>query len=83
MDTKLRVNINEHVNVVRHNLQFKKFDRKLMAHGDNKFFKPSLNCLDEDFTAILRTPNDMIFAGINDITIRFILHVCIIQEEYK
>lgn len=79
MNTELRVNINKQVNVVRHNLKFKKLNRELITHGGYEFSKPSLNRINKNFAAILRTPNDMIFAGIDYIAIRFILHVCIIQ----
>ena len=79
MNTKLRVNINKQMNVVRHKFQFNKLNGELQAHRRNKFPKSSSDILNKDFTAILRTPNDMILTRINDIMIRFIQHECSIQ----
>ena len=80
MNAKLRVNINEQMNMVRHNFQINKFNLKLLRHRRNKLLETYSNSINQNLSAVLRTPNDMIFAGIYDIMIRFILHVCIIQK---
>ena len=71
------------MDMVRHNFQFNKFNRKFLTHGSNKLLKSHGYVINKNFSAILRTPYNMIFTRINDIMIRFILHECIIHIEYR
>ena len=83
MDAKLRIYINKQVNMVRHNFQFKEFNGELYTHRNYKLSKPSFHLMNENLTSVLGTPDDMVFAGIDNIIVGFILHVCIIQEKHK
>ena len=80
MNTKLRGNINEQMHMVRHDFQINEFNLKLLRHRRNKLLETYSNSINKNLSAVLRTPNYMIFTGIDDIVIRFILHMCIIQK---
>ena len=71
------------MDMFRHNFKFNKLNGELKTHRRNKRLKAQSHVINENLSAVFRTPHDMILTRINDIMIRFILHECIIHIQSR
>ena len=72
MNPKLWVHFAEHVNVVWHDFQCDDIGSILQSSLTHDFLKPFGDVADKNFAAILRAPNDVVFAAVNHIVVRLV-----------
>lgn len=82
VNAKLRIDFNQKMYVVRHDLEFKNVCPMLRRHFADQFFEPFIGAIHQDFTPIFWTPDDMIFARVDDVSIRFVVHGTSISHVY-
>ena len=54
--------------------QFKNLGIRFSADDLNNLFEPGIHTADQYRTAVLWTPYNMIFTGVNNVVIRFVLY---------
>ena len=80
VDAVLRIYFQKQMHVVRHDFHFNDFDVLLGAALHDQLLQTSFYGTDQYFTSIFRTPDHMIFTGIEHVVVRFIVvHTTIIQ----
>lgn len=72
--TKLRVNFTKDVNMVGHHFQFQYLTSRFFCDLVDDCFQSSIHPIYQDVPPILRTKDNMIFAGIQDKSVAFIVH---------
>ena len=70
----LRVYLNQQMDVVGHNLQFQNVCADAFSNTIYQFLQSRFYLTNQNLTPVLRTPDNMIFTGIDNIPIRFIFH---------
>ena len=90
MNAKLRIDLHQEMNVIRHDFQFKDVCPVLRRHFADQFFAPFSGAIQQDFTPLFWTLDDMIFARVEDVSIRFVVHrysipyiYCILNEKHR
>ena len=73
MDTVLWVDFHQEVDVCWHDFKFEKLCAEFSTDALDNLFKPGIHPRDQHGTAILRTPDNMVFAGVDNVVIRFVL----------
>jgi len=76
----LRVNLNQQMYMVRHNLEFNNFCLTLDANLVKQLLSSLLYVIFQDFSSIPKTPNNVVLTGINDLLVGLIFHIYIIQH---
>ena len=81
MDTELRVNKTEQVNVVRPDLKLDDLDRQLFGYLGHDLLQPSVDTIYQNLAAVLGTPYEVVLTGIDDAVARpkSLLHILSIQ----
>ena len=78
MDTQLRIDFTKEVNVIGHYFKFQHFTAQLFRNLINNLFQTFVHATQEYLAAILRTKDNMLFAGVSDMAValklRFIGH---------
>ena len=69
MNAVLGINIHEPMDVIRHDFQLEQLCPCFGTDLGNNRFETHVNPIDKYRTAILRTPDDMILAGVHDVVI--------------
>ena len=72
MNSELRINFTKHMNVIGHDFKFDDFTFQFISDLLNDFLQPSIYAVYKYLAAILRTENNMVLAGVNNMTIAFI-----------
>jgi hypothetical protein len=72
MNTVLWVHINEQVDVIGHDFQLQQLCSYVSTDLGDNGLERHVNPIDQDRTAVLGTPDDVIFTGIHDVVIRFV-----------
>ena len=67
VNAKLRIDFNQEVHMIWHYFQFKDVCPMLRRHFADQFFEPFLGAIHQDFTPILWTSDDVIFARVDDV----------------
>jgi hypothetical protein len=72
MNPVLGIDFHEEMHVFRHDCEFKNLG--IMFSTDNLYnrFKPGIDARNQYRTSILRTPDHVIFAGVDHVVIRFV-----------
>jgi|GEM_PF-2383037 len=82
VNAKLRIDFNQEVHVIRHDFEFKDVCPMLRRHFADQFFEPNVGAIHQDFAPIFRTPDDVIFTRVDDVSIRFVVHGTSISHVY-
>ena len=82
MNAKLRIDFNQEVHVIRHEFQFKDVCPMLRRHFADQFFEPNVGAIVQDIAPLFRTPDDVIFTRVDDVSIRFVVHGTSISHVY-
>ena len=72
MDTKLWIDFAKDVNVIGHDLKFDDLTFQFISDLLNDFLQPNIYAVYKYLAAILRTKNNMVLAGVNNMAIAFI-----------
>ncbi len=62
VDTKLRIHFHKQMYVVRHDLHFDDFSTAFIRYGSENFLEPFIYTVHQNLSAILRAPNNVVFA---------------------
>ena len=68
----LGIDFHQEVDVFRHNFQFKNLGTRFSTHALDNLFKTRIDSSDQHRTSILGTPDNVIFAGVDHVVIRFV-----------
>ena len=74
MDAELGIDLDEQVDVIRHDLEFDQFGSRLVGYGLDDRLEPFVYPIDQDRTTKLGAPHDVVLAGIDDVSVALILH---------
>jgi ABC-type uncharacterized transport system permease subunit len=69
MDAELWINFQQQMHVVRHDFHLKDIESVVFGYFLKKGFQSVVNTIGKYLAAIFRTPNDMVLAGIDNISI--------------
>ena len=72
MDAVLRIDFDQEMHVFRHDFQFENLDMMFSTDDLDNLFKPVINAVDQHRASILRTPDNVIFTGVDHVVIRFV-----------
>jgi hypothetical protein len=72
MDTELWINFTKHVDVIGHYFKFDDFTFQIISDLLNDFLQSNLYAVHKYLAAILRTKNNMVLTGVENMTIAFI-----------
>jgi hypothetical protein len=72
MDSELRINFAKNMNVIGHDLKLNDFTFQFISDLLNDFFQPNIYAVYKYLAAILRTKNNMVLAGVNNMPIAFV-----------
>jgi hypothetical protein len=81
VDAKLRIDLNEQVDVVGHDFEFDQIGLGLSHDVLKDFLQPLVHSGRQNRTSILRAPHDVVLASIDDVSVALVLHASIIQIE--
>ena len=65
VNTVLRIDVDQQMHVIRHNFEFYQIKAVFAADFGDQFLKSGVHSVDQDLTAILRTPDHMILTGVD------------------
>jgi hypothetical protein len=74
MDTVLGIDFHQEVNVCGHDFQFKNLGIRFSTDALNNLFEPVINAIDQYRAAVLGTPDNVIFAGVDHVVVRLVLN---------
>jgi hypothetical protein len=83
VDAVLGVYLDQHMHMVRHDLKFDDLRARLVGHLPQDRFETIIHAVDEDRPPVLRAPDDMILAGVDDVSVALVGHRTIIQQVNK
>src|SRR5205085_6870221 len=69
MNAVLRVHFHEEMHVLWHDVQFQTLGIRFSAYPLDNLFKTVVKTVDQHGTAVLRTPDNVIFAGVDHVVI--------------
>ena len=69
MDTKLGVDLDEKMHVIRHDFEFNDLCRQFVTDRMYNLFKARINAVCENGTTMLWAPDNVIFTGLNHIVV--------------
>jgi hypothetical protein len=72
MNSEVRINFAKNMNVIGHDLKFDDLTFQIISDLLNDFLQPNIYAIYKYLAAILRTENNMVLAGVNNMTIAFI-----------
>ena len=81
VDAELRIDLNEQVDVVGHDLKLDQLRLGLVDDVSQDFLEPFIHAGSQNRTPELRAPHDVVLAGIDDVSVALVLHASIIQIE--
>jgi hypothetical protein len=81
VDSELRINLDEQVDVVWHDLDLDQFGFGLRHDFGDDCLEPGVDLIDQDGATKLRTPDDVVLAGVDDVSIALVSHALIIQHQ--
>lgn len=79
VDTELWIDFHQDVDMVGHNLYFKKIGARLGCNLTDNLLESSVYTTHEHRSPKLGAPHDVVFAGIDDASVALVLHALIIQ----
>jgi len=72
MDAVLRINFDQEMDMVWHNFEFEQVGSQFDTNALDNLFKTGIHAADQDASAILRAPYNVVFAGVDNVIIRFV-----------
>src|SRR5713101_7784455 len=72
MNAVLRIDFHQEMHVIGHDFQLEQLCMRFGADTLYNIFKPGIHSSDQDATTILRTPHNVVFAGVDNVIIRFV-----------
>lgn len=72
MYAKLRINLTKDMDMIGHNFHFNDLGTRLVSGFENNNLQTFIYSFDKDLSPVLRTKDDMIFAGVNNVMVRLI-----------
>jgi hypothetical protein len=76
MNTQLRINFAKNMNVIGHDLKFDYFAFQFISDLLNDFLQPNIYTIHKHSAAILRTENNMVLTGVENMLVAF---VCLLR----
>jgi len=71
---ELRIDLNQKMNVVRHHLHFDQFTSSIVGDVLQDGFQSFVNPFNQNFPPIFRTPDDVVLARIDHVSVASVLH---------
>src|SRR6185295_17981107 len=72
MHPQLRIDFTKELNVIGPDVKFYDFTFQFISDLLNDFLQPNIDAVSKYLAAILRTKNNMVFTGVNNMTLAFI-----------
>ena len=74
MNAVLGSDFHQEVHMFGHDFQFKNLGMRFSTDALNNLCKPVVNAIDQHRAAVLWAPDNVIFAGVDYVVIRFVLN---------
>jgi len=74
MNPKLRIDFNQKMNVIRHHFHFDQLASGIIGDTLQDDFQSGIYAFDQNFPSIFWTPNDVVLARVDYVSIVFVLH---------
>ena len=74
MESELRIDINQEVDVVWHDLGFEQEAVGFLGHFGNDLLEPSIDAIDQHLAPIFRTKDHVVLTRKDDVAIRSVPH---------
>jgi hypothetical protein len=71
VDTKLWIDFDQQVNVIRHHFHFQDVNGQLRRQLGSNVTKPRINAVDQDGTPIFWAKDNLVFTGVDNVVIAF------------